>query len=404
VKILFVHQNMPGQFVHLATRLAEDPANEVVFLTKRHDVDLPGVTRLSYAPPRPAHPSTHHYVRLFENGVLHGQQVVRVCLDLQRRGFRPDLIVAHPGWGEALFVKDIFPAAPLLNYCEFYYSGTGADVGFDPADPADIDTVCRARARNAHLLLSLESCDRGISPTEWQKSRHPAPYRSKISVIFDGIDTGTVRPDPAASVALPNGRVLTAANEVVTYVARNLEPYRGFPTFIRSLPELCRRRPDAQIVVVGGDEVSYGRPPKDGGSWREAMAREVALDPARVHFLGKIPYGRYLDLLRISSAHVYLTVPFVLSWSFMEAMASECLILASSTAPVLEVIEDGRNGLLVDFFSPGALAERVADALANRAALAPLRRRARETVMERYALSKCLPAQVALVREMAAAG
>jgi glycosyltransferase involved in cell wall biosynthesis len=404
VKILFVHQNMPGQFVHLATRLAEDPANEVVFLTKRHDVDLPGVRRVSYVPPRPAHASTHHYVRLFESGVLYGQQVVRACLNLQRRGFRPDLIVAHPGWGEALFVKDIFPAAPLLNYCEFYYSGSGADVGFDPAEPADIDTICRARARNAHLLLSLDACDRGISPTEWQKSRHPASYQSKISVIFDGIDTGTVRPDPAAGFALPNGRVLTAANEVVTYVARNLEPYRGFPTFIRSLPELCRRRPDAQIVVVGGDEVSYGQPPKEGGTWREAMAREVALDPARVHFLGKIPYARYLDLLRISAAHVYLTVPFVLSWSFMEAMASECLLVASSTAPVLEVIEDERNGLLVDFFSPGALAERVADALANRAALAPLRRRARETVMERYALTTCLPAQLALVREMAAAG
>jgi glycosyltransferase involved in cell wall biosynthesis len=255
---------MPGQFKHLAPQLARDPANKVVFVTKRDNVDLPGVRRISYPAPRAAKSSTHHYVRLFENSVLHGQQVVRVCQDLAREGFRPDVMVAHPGWGEALFLKDAFPRAPLLNFCEFFYHGRGADVGFDPDETAGIDEICRARARNAHLLMSLESCDAGLSPTHWQKSRHPAEHRDKISVIFDGIDTQFVRPDPAATFTLPDGRVLSRSDEVVTYVARNLEPYRGFPTFMRSLPRLLRMRPRAQVLIVGGDEVSYGRAAPDG--------------------------------------------------------------------------------------------------------------------------------------------
>jgi glycosyltransferase involved in cell wall biosynthesis len=400
LNILFVHQNMPGQFKHLAPQLARDPANKVVFVTKRDNVDLPGVRRISYPAPRAAKSSTHHYVRLFENSVLHGQQVVRVCQDLAREGFRPDVMVAHPGWGEALFLKDAFPRAPLLNFCEFFYHGRGADVGFDPDETAGIDEICRARARNAHLLMSLESCDAGLSPTHWQKSRHPAEHRDKISVIFDGIDTQFVRPDPAATFTLPDGRVLSRSDEVVTYVARNLEPYRGFPTFMRSLPRLLRMRPRAQVLIVGGDEVSYGRAAPDGKTWREVMLAEVEVDPQRVHFLGKLPYARYLAVLQISSAHVYLTRPFVLSWSCVEAMAAGCLVIGSATAPVQEVIEHRVNGLLTDFHDHEAVAGLTADALEAGVSLDPLRRRAREIVEERYSLQRCLPRQLELVRRL----
>lgn len=401
MKILFIHQNMPGQFKHLGPAMAR-AGHEVTFLTQRADIDLPGVRRATYAKPRAANASTHHYVRLFENSVLAGQQVVRAALQLHKQGWTPDVIVAHPGWGEALFVKDVWPKVPLLNFCEFYYGGEGADIGFLTEEPADLDMICRVRARNAAHLLSLEACDAGITPTHWQLSRHPQPFQSKIHVIFDGIDTGTVRPDAGARFTLPDGRVLTAQDEVVTYVARNLEPYRGYPSFIRALPELLAARPNAQVVIVGGDEVSYGRKPPEAPNWREHMAREITLDPARVHFTGKLPYAHYLALLQVSSLHVYLTVPFVLSWSCLEAMSAGCLVLASSTAPVLEAIEDGVNGLLCDFHSPPDIAAKAADALAARADLTPLRKAARQTVLDRYDLTHCLPAQIRLVEDVAA--
>lgn len=391
MRILFVHQNMPGQFKHLAPALAR-AGHEVVFLTKRGDVALPGVRTAVYKPRRISADTTHHYVRLFETCVLHGQEVLRRCQTLIDEGFRPDLVVAHPGWGEALFLKDIFPRAPLVNYCEFFYSAQGADVGFDPREPVGLDTICRVRARNAHLLLSLEACDAGLSPTAWQRSRHPRPYLRKIATVFDGIDTRQIGPNPAARFRLPDGRDLTPEDEVVTFVARNLEPYRGFPSFMRALPQLLARRPAATVVVVGGDEVSYGAPAPNGLSWRETLLAEVDLPPGRVHFLGRLPYARYLTLLQVSKAHVYLTVPFVLSWSFMEAMASGCVVVASKTAPVEEVLVDGDNGFLTDFFDSGRIADDIAAAL-DHADRDRVRRAARETILGRYDLATCLPRQ-----------
>ncbi len=400
MKVLFVHQNMPGQFKHLAPHLARK-GHQVKFLTQRQDVQLPGVERIVYPAPRAVKATTHRYLRLHEGAVLAGQQVVRALLAMAKDGYRPDVVVAHPGWGEALFIKDVFPKAPLLNYCEYYYRAFGGDVGFDPSEPPDIDAICRTRARNAHLLLSLEACDAGLSPTVWQRDRHPERLRDKIAVIFDGIDCAAVRPQADAEFALPDGRVLTRADEVVTYVARNLEPYRGFPSFIRALPELLKRRPNAQVVIVGGDGVSYGRSAPDGKTWREHILAEVSLDMDRVHIVGKLPYSRYLKLLQVSSLHIYLTVPFVLSWSCLEALSAGCLVLGSATPPVQEVIQDGVNGLLCDFFSPTDIAEQAASALGLGAALDPLRRIARETILERYALARCLPQQVSLIEGLA---
>lgn len=390
---------MPGQYKHLAPAMAK-AGHEVMFLTRRKDVELPGVKRATYPAPRLARESTHHYVRLYENCVLSGQQTIRACMEIRKTGFEPDVIVAHPGWGEALFLKDFYPHVPLLNYCEFYYGGEGSDTGFDPEEPATLDMVCRARARNANLLLSLESCDAGISPTFWQRSRHPAPLRDKISVVFDGIDSTIVKPDAKAAFTLPNGRKLTRKDEVVTYVARNLEPYRGYPNFIRALPRLLELRPKAQVVIAGGDDVSYGRNAPEGKTWREHMAAEVQIDPRRVHFTGKLPYAEYLKLLQVSSLHIYLTVPFVLSWSCLEALSSGCLVLGSATAPVQEVITDNVNGLLCDFHSPADIAEKAAAALAEGKGLDALRKLARETVLDRYELQSCLKRQMALVNSL----
>ncbi len=400
MNILFVHQNMPGQFANLAAHLAARPGNRVVFLTKRFDVDMLGVERVNYSLPREKVMTAHLYARSFDNAVRHGRQVADTCERLKRDGFVPDVMIAHPGWGEALFLKDIFPRTPLINYCEFYYDGHGADINFDPADPPSIERMLMVRAADAHLLLSLESCDAGISPSEWQKSQHPAALRSKIRVIPDGVDIENVRPNRTARADLPSGITLTAAHEIVTFVARNLEPYRGFDMFMRALPQVLEARPHAQVVVIGGDGLSYGRAAPDGLTWREHMMKEVGLDPARVHFPGQVPYPLYLSLLQISSAHVYLTRPFVLSWSCLEAMAVGCLMVASSTPPVTELIKDGVNGLLVDFHSPDQIAARVVDALSRPEAFEELRASARRTIERRASFDASIASQLQLISEV----
>ncbi len=401
MNIAFIHQNMPGQFRHLIRHLLAQGGHQIVCIGRRDDFNPPGIGRVTYGLPDSQLTAPNPFLMPLEAAVRHGLQVARACEALAANGFRPDLVVAHPGWGESLYVKEVFRRTPLLHYCEFFYRPHGADTNFDPADPQDLATNCATRTRNAHLLLALEAGDWGMSPTHWQKNLHPAAFHPSISVRFDGVDTAAIQPDPQASFDLPDGRRLAAGDEVVTYVARGLEPYRGFPSFMRALPAILRARPAAQVVIVGGDAVAYGKPPPGGGSWRAAMQAELDLDPARVHFLGVVPQGRYLRLLQVSAAHVYLTVPFVLSWSMLEAMAAGCLLVASATPPVREVIEDGVNGRLVDFFDPEAIAAAVIAALADPAAAMPLRAAARWTAVSRYALERCLPAQAALLTTLA---
>jgi glycosyltransferase involved in cell wall biosynthesis len=403
--ILFIHQNMPGQFKHLAPALARRPGTRVVFLTQREGVELPGVRRATY--PKPAGPgdATHHYVRSYEGAIRAGQAAARAMLDMKRQGLDPAVVVGHPGWGETLFVREVFPRAAILSFAEFYYTAHGADVGFDPEQPATLDAMCRTRARNAHLLLALEAADRAMAPTEWQRSRHPALFHPRIRRIFDGIDTRIVTPDENAAFTLPSGRTLTRADEIVTYVARNFEPYRGFPSFIRALPHLLRERPRAEVVLVGGDEISYGASPPAGGTWREALLAEVDLAPFanRIHWLGRIPYAQHVRLLQVSAAHCYLTVPFVLSWSAVEAMAAGGTLVASDTAPLHELVVGGVNGHYVPFFDPPAIAAGLAAALDARDTEAgrKLRAAARETILSDWSLERCLPRQLALVDECA---
>lgn len=400
MKILFIHQNMPGQYKHLARRLAGEDGNHVVFVTKRDDRAISNVRRITYRTTRAFHKETHPYLHASEGAVLHGQAVARVLLDLRCEGFVPDIVVGHPGWGETLFVKDVFPDTPFLNYCEFYYRSSGQDVGFDPSKPPGIDRILRTRINAGPLLQSLEACDQGIAPTEWQRSTHPAVFQPKITTIHDGIDTAALRPDPGIRVTLPDGSVLTRDDEVVTYAARNLEPYRGFASFMRAIPLILEKRPNARILVIGGTGVSYGAAPEDGRSWLDTMLAEVTVDRSRVHFLGHLPYDGLLAALRVSRAHIYLTYPFVLSWSMLEAMALGCVVIGSDTAPVREVIQHGRNGLLVDFFSPQAIADTTAAVLAEPRDFAGLGHAARDTVVAGYDLDLCLRRQRDLIDVM----
>lgn len=401
MNILFIHQNMPGQFKALAPFLAAHDANRVVFLTQHASAVLPRVRRVTYAAPPPPVQAPHPYLVMTDRAVRTGQQVIRACDALRGEGFRPDLIIGHPGWGEALFLKDFYPNVPLLSYCEFYYRGRGLDVGFDPNDQPGIDVRSRTRMRASHLLLALEAADRGVSPTYWQRDAHPSQFRSKIDVIFDGIDTTAIAPAADASFDLPDGRRLTRGDRIVTYAARDLEPYRGFPSFMRSVPRILAGDPEARIVIVGRDGVSYGNPPAGAGTWREAMLKELGpLDPERVYFLPRQPHAQLLSLMRVSSAHVYLTYPFVLSWSFLEALACGCAVVASRTAPVEEVARDGDDAILVDFFDSAAIADGVLRALRGGAEVERLRRNARRTVVQKYDVRESLNRYLQLLNAM----
>ncbi|HEX6157594.1 MAG TPA: glycosyltransferase, partial [Burkholderiales bacterium] len=350
-RLLFVHQNFPGQYRHLAAHYAADAGTRVVAVGEKANLlrqpRLPGVEVLGYDLPELQ--NVDPFNAAVVKAIHRGKRVAAGAAHLKRQGFRPDVIFAHIGWGEALFLKDIFPEARILLYCEFFYGAREADVGFDPEFPLNAEKILRLRVMNAPLLMSLDASDWGMVPTRWQQKQFPGAYADRMSVIHDGINTDAVTPGERGD------------EELITYVARNLEPYRGFHVFMRAIPEIQKRRPKARIVIVGGDEVSYSPRLPPGQTYRQHLLKEIEgkADLSRVHFTGRIPYADYLALLRRSSVHVYLTYPFVLSWSLLEAMSAGCLVVGSRTPPVEEVITDGQNGLLTDFFDAQALAERI---------------------------------------------
>lgn len=388
--------------------LGADSRNEIVFITQRGDARLPGVRNIVYKPARVPTPNLHHYLLDTEAATLNAQAVARIAIDLRQSGFVPDVMLGHNGWGEIWYLKDVFPHVPLLGYFEFFYTLHGADVGFDPATPASMDSGPRLRSKNIGNLIGLDACDLGQCPTAWQKSLYPSRYQSLLHVIHEGIDTRIVKPDPQAGFRIPGTTIdVAAGDEIVTYVGRNLEPYRGFPQFMRSIPSILSQQPHARILIVGGDEVSYGARLPEGHNYRELLLSELgnSLDLSRVHFLGKVPYALFLKILQVSQVHVYLTYPFVLSWSMLEAMASGCVVVGSKTAPVEEVLRHGENGLLVDFFSPEQISDRVVGVLKEPRAYASMRNNARQTIMHEYDLyTICLPAQLQLLKMLTERG
>lgn len=388
MRILFIHQNFPGQFRHLAGYLSQDPNHQIMALCQPHAPKLKGIETLHYRPARIPSPHTHHYNRPLEAHTLNGQAIAKALLKLKETGFQPDIVVAHAGWGEALYVKDVFPQTKLIGFFEFYYHAFGLDTDFDPEFPQAFDDVLRIRNKNITHLLSLETVDAGICPTQFQKKTFPEEYQSKLNLIHEGINTELAKPNDNASYTLPNGATLTKTDEVITYVSRNLEPYRGFHQWMRAVEVICQRRPKAQIIIIGGDEISYGRKLPKSENWRQKMLKKVSIDETRVHFLGKVPYQDYLKVLQTSSAHIYLTVPFVLSWSMLEAMAAECAVIGSNTAPVSEVIKHGKNGLLVDFFSSTEIANAVDNLLDNPKKYQKMRQAARKTILDYYTIQQ----------------
>ena len=413
MNILFIHQNFPGQFKFLAPALVSQ-GHRVVAMTlqKIAPTTWEGVEVIPYVTVRGTTPKVHPWVSDFETKTIRGEACFRAALKLRDQGFSPDVIVAHHGWGESLFLKDVWPKARLGIYCEFFYNAEGSDVGFDPEFPVtDEGDVCRLRLKNLNNLLHFEIADAGISPTHWQASTFPESFRYRITVIHDGIDTSAVAPNPQASLSLKssNGQTvtLTRSSEVITFVNRNLEPYRGYHTMMRALPELLLRRPHARVLIVGGNDVSYGARAPEGQSWRGIYSAEVRplisdADWSRVHFVGHVPYEQFVPLLQLSTVHIYLTYPFVLSWSLLEAMSAGCAIVASDTQPLREAIRHDDTGLLVDFFRPAQLTESVCALLDDAPRRARLGERARAFARAHYDLqSICLPRQLEWVEALA---
>ena len=402
MNILFIHQNFPGQFMFLAPALAAQ-GHKVVATTvqKVNASQWKGVKLVPYSASRGTTPHVHPWVSDFETKAIRGEACFRAALKLRATGFTPDVIIAHPGWGESLFLKDVWTQAKLGVYCEFFYHPQDADVGFDPEFPIkDEGDVCRLRLKNLNNLLHFEVADAGISPTQWQASTFPEPFRSTITVVHDGIDTAAAAPNPNVGLTLNGNFPLSRADEVLTFVNRNLEPYRGYHIFMRALPELLKRRPNAKVLIVGSDDVSYGARPEGERKWKDIFAAEVRplisdADWARVRFLGHVPYEHFIALLQLSTVHVYLTYPFVLSWSLLEAMSVGCAIVASDTQPLREAIRHDETGRLVDFFDVSALIKEVCALLDDPVARQRLGANARAFAQVNYDLkSVCLPRQM----------
>jgi len=409
VNILFIHQNFPGQFKFLAPALAA-AGHRVVALSMQAvpTGNWRGVNVVAYAATRGSTRGVHPWIGDFETKVIRGEACFRAALRLRDAGFVPDVVIAHPGWGESLFVKEVWPQTRLGIYCEYFYRRQGGDVGFDPEFAVgDVGEACRLQMKNLNYRLHFDCADLGIAPTRWQASTFPQAFAERISVIHDGIDTAAVVPRPDVRMMLNERLTLTRDDEVITFVNRNLEPMRGYHVFMRALPEILKRRPRARVIIVGGDEVSYGAKAPGGRSWKEIYAAEVRpkipdADWGRVHFVGKLAYPQFVSLLQLSTVHVYLTYPFVLSWSLLEAMSAGCAIVASATAPLREAIEHDRTGRLVDFFDVTGLADEVCELLADPAARQRLGAAARTAAVAHYDLQRvCLPAQLAWIDQLA---
>jgi len=404
---IFIHQNFPGQYKNIAAYLSTLPNNQVLAIGDRKNIHTKDA-RFQYGlygSPKPAAEGIHPWLAPLANHTQRAIAAARILRAIKAKGFKPDLIFGHLGWGDCMFVKDEFPDVPLIGFLEFFYNAHGADCNFDPEFPSSTELSHNLRLKNATQLVSLPLMDSAISPTQWQAKQYPHFIRDQINIIHEGIDTNVIKPaEQAVNLQIiSKGLQLTQQDEVVTFVNRNMEPYRGFHTFMRALPDFLKQRPKAHVLIVGGDHVSYGSPPKNAKTWREALLNEVGsqIDSSRVHFLGKVPYADYLKILQLSTVHVYLTYPFVLSWSMLEAMSAGCLVIGSNTGPVTEVIQDGINGWLTDFFDSKLLAKKMAQAIEYRHELQPLRLAARQTIINKYDLhTRCLPQYIELINKI----
>jgi len=403
MRILFVHNNFPGQYRRIMSYLDERPKLGVEMFAATLETNrqvTPVKQTLKYKPHREPRKDIHPSLVYSEQAVILGQALYSKLLPSKEAGFKPDIILSHSGWGASMFLKDLFPDSKLLSYFEWYYNSLNSDVMFLRDEPYDPNEQMRIRMKNTPILHDLAAMDHGQCPTNFQHGKFPDIFQKNISVLHDGVDTKLFKPDAKAKVKIGD-HTFTAEDEVITYVARGMEEYRGFPQFMDTVHQLQQRRPNLHVVILGNDRVAYGAKRKDGKTFKQAMLEKYDFDMSRLHFLGLQPLDVFKSLMQITRAHVYLTVPFVLSWSMLEAMGAGALIVGSDTDPVKELVTDGENGVLVPFFEPEAIADKICHILDNKAEYEPLRKKARKTILEHYATKDLVPQYWNLIKSVA---
>ena len=406
MNILFIHVGFPGQYLHICQQLIDQKMHMVasIGMTTSPFKNSKKYQHIQYQPHRGNSENIHPWTLDIETKAIRAEACGKACQKLKEQGFTPDIICGHPGWGELLAVPYIWPNKPILMYQEFYYNAYGYDCNFDPElqqDHESWEDQARVHFKNANSLLNLDHATWNVTPTQFQKSSFPQQFHSNIAVIHDGI-SNKARPAKSKSnitVDLGVNKQITEKDKLITFVNRNLEPYRGCHSFIRSIPLIQEKHPDCKIVIIGNTKgVSYGKKCPDG-EWKDVFLKEIEgnYNPENVLFVGQTPYEVYLNLLKLSRAHVYLTYPFVLSWSLLEAMSTGCPIVGSDTGPVTEVIDDRVHGLLVDFFDPKGIAKSVDELLHNKNLASELGKNANLRAIDRYSLENCLPRQLELI-------
>jgi len=397
--VLFVHRNFPAQFGHVAARLVRR-GWRCTFVSAHGTGTVDGIELVHYTVRGGASRRQSFHTRSFENAVAEAEGVYRAVK--ARPDLRPDLIVGHSGFGSTIFLRELLDV-PVLNYFEYYYRPRTSDLDFRPEVVPTEAQRLRARVLNAMILLDLQNCDAGYTPTAFQRRGFPREYRPKIAQIYDGVDTTVYRPlrRPGRTFG---GRTIPRGTRIVTYCASAFERVRGFDIFMQAARLIYRRYPDVVFLVVGSDRQRYGddreraRPYR---TFREWVLAQADYDRSKFVFLGLIPPPTLARVLAAGDAHIYLTAPFVLGWSMMDALACGAVVIGSDTAPVREMITPGHNGFLADFFDPEAIADRTTAVLRDPAAFAPIRRNAVRFIRERYSLEQVLPRMVALYRATA---
>lgn len=401
MKILFIHDNFPAQFGAIGfwlRRLGWD----VTFATAADHARAEGIRILPYKPHREPSAETHPYAQTMDRASINAQGFARAGFAAHKAGYRPDVIVSHSGWGAGMFARDVFPEAAYVAYCEWWYAHPGADITYLCAlegQPlrSSIEAPMLERARNGPILMDIAAADRVLCPTQFQASQFPTRLRSLLTVQHDGIDTDFYSP---AEVDRTLGGLIPEDAHLVTYATRGMEPHRGFPQFIAALPAILAADPKAVVVIAGENRVAYGGKSLRGTDWKAKALEETPVDPARVHFVGRLPRPDYLRLLRRSDAHVYLTVPFVLSWSMLEAMSTGCPLILSDTAPVREYADED-CARLVDLAHVSSISQAVLATLSERTETARCQANARAVIENGLAIREIYPAKAKLFAEVA---
>ena len=409
--VLYVHQNFPAQFGHIADHLVRHLGWKCTFVSNTPPGTTNGIEKIAYQLKGGATKHNHFCTRTFENTVWHCQAVYDALK--ARPDVKPDLIVGHSGFGSTLFLRELYPDVPVVNFFEYYYRTHDPDSDMDFRHdlnwPVPDMKYLRSRCRNSMILLDLQNCQVGYTPTHFQKSRFPTEYDSKIKVIFDGIDRNlyhghneTLRPPVGQrSPRTLCGVEIPADTKVLTYVSRGFESMRGFDIFMRAAKLITQRMPDVQILVIGTDKIAYGGDENytDGKTFKQWTLDQDAYDLDRIKFVGRVPPDELARTLAATDLHIYLTVPFVLSWSMMDAMSCGAVVLGSDTGPVRDMIRHGENGLLADFFNPEDFADKACQALGDIEGHRDLGRAAEKMIAEQYSLDAVLPAMLAMYEE-----